>query len=1577
MKIPLSLPLSALCLGIALGALSSNAHAALQGWWKFDEASGTSAADASGLAPANGTLTGGATFQSAAGRFGGAVYLDGTTGYVTMGDIARLEFPAAQSYTLSCWYKPDGDETAAEFQTNNGLMTKGYGLNLGTPAYDSAGYYLMTVYWTTGAGNTTSFFQFDSRQSSAAVTPFRFVTVYQTPDAVVNATWKHFVTVVDRAGAQVRTYVDGTLYSTKAIVAGAGGGQWDMGVNASAFIVGNHLARHTKGWFDDVGVWNQALTPAEITNIYSNGIAGLGDTDGDGLPDVWETTYFGAGNLTQNGAGDFEPDGLTNAQELAYGTNPTLSDTDGDGLSDSAEVNTHLTNPAVADTDGDGLSDGAEVTTHGTNPLLADTDGDNYSDGVEIAAGTNPLLASSFPLPAAYNVHINEFMANSSPKANDATAPLDMDGDSGDWIEIRNNEAVAVNLQGYQLSDNLALPAKYTLPSFSIPAGGYGIVYASDKNRRVNGVQPHTNFQLSGSGKILLSRPSGGGDVVVSQIGTDPVPYPGQHRTISYGPPDNASATAPAYMTTATPGAANNAASVITGFVSDTAFSVDRGIYSASFSTTISCPTPGATIVYTVNGSVPTATNGTQIAPLDALTPPSGAVNIAATTLIRARAIKTGLAPSDTDTQSYIFTADVMSQNAPTPSMGLTGPETMAWGTTGADLSNITAFPGLTFWGINTAIAADAVPDNQFVENDLKNIATVSIVASWKELFGPSAVSGDGGIYPPATGVLNEGIDRAASMELINPDGSVATPNLAQGFQTDGNMHVFGGTSQNRWKSYKLSFRFQCLNDVSYRVYGDAGFNQFDNFVLDSRMNNTWMHPTDVNQRNRGDYVNDQVVADLQNRMSGRGGFRSRPVHLYINGLYWGVYSLHEKPDHHFTSAYYGGDSALWDVFKHSLRPAFTESDPLVNASYVNPALPISKPTVANPTGNSTVQANFEAMLDLLGAGYVAPNPAPDLTVQANYAAAAAKLEIDDFIDYMMVNFVGGNQDWSDKNLYASYYRGGGGKWRFHSWDAEHTFRTGTENFITALGNESNPPGTGQPKTMHNRLKVNAEYKLKFADHIRKHMFNGGALTPAGMTDAFTDHLNLLDSAIRAESARWGHIRASLNGNVAYKKSNWLTRKNSLLVNEGAGTSLLQNRWNLVMAAGTGIFRAEGLYPTTAAPDFSQHGGSVPGGYSLAITNPNGSGTTYYTLDGTDPRLTGGAVNGTAQTYSAPITLGTSFTVRSRVLLGGVWSALNEAFFSVGTVPASAANLVISEFNYNPGNPSGAEITAGFADANDFEYIEITNISANIVDLTGCRFTSGVSYTFDNGSIRELAPGGKLIVAENPAGLAFRHGGGLPITGGFELNTNLSNQGERLTLLAANDVAIKDFTYNDNAPWPANADGLGYSLVLIAPSTNPDHSLPESWRASATATNGTPAGSDISGYALWKSAHGITDDFADGDLDGFANVIEYLFGTDPALAAAAPGVSAAIVPLTIGGVPGSYFTFTFTHAAARDDVSYRVEFSSDLSVWSSATSAVRRVSIVSNLDGTVTETWRSAAPASGDRAFAHIAVSVP
>ena len=44
-------------------------------------------------------------------------------------------------------------------------------------------------------------------------------------------------------------------------------------------------------------------------------------------------------------------------------------------------------------------------------------------------------------------------------------------------------------------------------------------------------------------------------------------------------------------------------------------------------------------------------------------------------------------------------------------------------------------------------------------------------------------------------------------------------------------------------------------------------------------------------------------------------------VHLYLNGMYWGLYNLHERPDDSFADEYYGGDKDDYDVIKHNPAP--------------------------------------------------------------------------------------------------------------------------------------------------------------------------------------------------------------------------------------------------------------------------------------------------------------------------------------------------------------------------------------------------------------------------------------------------------------------------------------------------------------------------------------------------------------------------------------------------------------------------------------------------------------------------------
>ena len=297
-------------------------------------------------------------------------------------------------------------------------------------------------------------------------------------------------------------------------------------------------------------------------------------------------------------------------------------------------------------------------------------------------------------------------------------------------------------------------------------------------------------------------------------------------------------------------------------------------------------------------------------------------------------------------------------------------------------------------------------------------------------------------------------------------------------------------------------------------------------------------------------------------------------------------------------------------------------------------------------------------------------------------------------------------------------------------------------------------------------------------------------------------------------------------------------------------------------------------------------------------------------------------------------------TVRARVRDGsGTWSALNQQDFLVNTEAASTANLVVSELMYHPAPPDAAESGAGFFDADAFEWIELQNTGAQAVDLRGAYFFNGIDFTFPavSNSSTLLPPGGRVIVCNNIPAFRLRYGTGFDafIAGAF--SGTLDNAGERLSLKQPDGTVVVDFTYLDAAPWPADADGTGRSLVLINAAAQPDPALPQNWRPSLS-TGGSPTGSDATTYAAWKTLHGITSDTADTDADGLDSFSEYLYGTGPGVPSTEPLLLSSAASYTTGTPPvsGNHLTFTFERNAAADDILYQMERSPTLAAgaWS-------------------------------------------
>lgn len=257
---------------------------------------------------------------------------------------------------------------------------------------------------------------------------------------------------------------------------------------------------------------------------------------------------------------------------------------------------------------------------------------------------------------------------------------------------------------------------------------------------------------------------------------------------------------------------------------------------------------------------------------------------------MRARAHKPGLGPSRVDTHTYIFWERVKNQVGPLPELGkitTNATETFFWGASGGTVRS-PAGPDLA---VDPTLVGDAVPDaDRFRHDDLKSIPTVSLVTRGQGHVRPAHLR----VQPQrwrhlrrgGGGVANEGVGTGpASLELINPDGDTLNPNAVEGFQVDGRVHVFGGTSQARWKSYKLSLAFKGVEDQSTTVYGPGSAPVQPGFILDARMNQTWLHP-DAGQQAAADYVRDGVMADLHRSLGGHAP-HDRAVHLFINGLYW------------------------------------------------------------------------------------------------------------------------------------------------------------------------------------------------------------------------------------------------------------------------------------------------------------------------------------------------------------------------------------------------------------------------------------------------------------------------------------------------------------------------------------------------------------------------------------------------------------------------------------------------------------------------------------------------------------------
>ncbi|MBT6463504.1 MAG: hypothetical protein HOK49_13295 [Opitutae bacterium] len=1110
-----------------------------------------------------------------------------------------------------------------------------------------------------------------------------------------------------------------------------------------------------------------------------------------------------------------------------------------------------------------------EVSPHPGNVNFVTTAGEGTAEIIPSHSGIYSLHAANEYGESSARVEIlvddkrlepriTEFLAiNDGPL-------LDGDGRKSDWIELYNPSLSDTVLTGWSLTDDITNITKWKFPDGTIIAPDeYSIVFAT--TRLPDAANPdaagylHTNFKLDGDkGFLALVRPDGSiAQQFVSELNNE---YPKQFKSVSWGLSESGTIS---YHPIPTPSAPNGIQ--VIGFVKDTKFSTPRGFYDQPITVEITSSTEGADIWYTLDGSPPSIGMGSIY---------SSPFDISKTTILRAAAFKLGFAPSNIDTQTYVFVDDVVKQ--PANPVGFP----TEWAGKVADYEMDPEVIGETDIFNGTY--------RQSIKDDLKSLPVMSVVMAPEDLFG------NAGIYdhPQADGFAWE---KPASIELFFNDSQ------NKDLQVDCGIRIYGGSSRSPnfpKHGFRLCFRKKYgAGKLKFPLFADQPFgvdatDEFDELILRGGFNNSWAH-WHWHQNPRAQYIRDQFVRDSQLAMgwpSPHGMF----VHLYLNGLYWGLYNPSERPTESFMASYYDGEPEQFDTQN------------------------------VNEAKSGDLQT-WNTMMALANGG---------LGAAEAYGEIQEYLDVDNLIDYMMLNFYVGNDDWDGHNWYAGRKREVGAGYQFFSWDAElsisrHANPPPQPDFDIILNRDrTGLNSNNKPSRLYTKLRDNLEFRVRFGDQVHKHFFNGGVLSTEKVLQRWIARRDQVWPAIVAESARWGDYRRDVlqgGGNTPdqydlfHRDKHYVDHQSWLL------QTYFPQRGTIVLDQ----FRTRQLYPNVAAPEFSQYGGSVETGFILSISNPGGQGQLYFTEDGSDPRAVGGAINATASVYAAPLAITQSGWRKSRVLHNGEWSALNEAWFGL------KLDLRITEINFHP------------AENPDHEFIEITNAGTEVADLSGVMFTDGIQYAFANDTI--LGGGKSLILVVNETAFNARYPG-IPVAGTYL--GRLRNEGERIAL-ATPTAELFTVIYNNKKPWPAATEGKGFTLVLKDLTVDSDPADPSNWRTS-TKPGGSPGEidpdpmQDTDADSLpdsWEFLHFNNLEQtaeSDPDHDGYVNLIELALGSNPEKAT-------SINHPAVGLHEGTHLSLTYRRPINLRDWDYRIEVSSDLNIWNNGHGHIELIS--TTMDG--------------------------
>ncbi|MBP5715507.1 MAG: CotH kinase family protein [Bacteroidales bacterium] len=526
----------------------------------------------------------------------------------------------------------------------------------------------------------------------------------------------------------------------------------------------------------------------------------------------------------------------------------------------------------------------------------------------------------------------------------------------------------------------------------------------------------------------------------------------------------------------------------LSGVVAQTiTFSQKHGFYDAPFSLEIksSANIANATIRYTLDGSEPSPTSPAYTSPIE----------VTGNTLVRAAFVADTGRVTAISTATYLFVEDVLAQS--------NTPE---------------GYP--TTWGKYSQISGTAIADYEMdpemtgdatlrpkIAAGLKTLPVLSIVTDKDNLFSHENDSVRGGIYiftgPPVEDNTGHGWTRPASIELF---GGPQNHDMSS---TCG-LRLHGGHGRLAEKNPKHSFRIVFkeqygAKSLKYKLFDDEKVGKYDQLVVRCHFGNSWQHWDNYN-RQKAQYTRD-VWARRMQRKIGRTSVNALYVHVFLNGMYWGLYNVAERVDDQYGKAHLGGDKEDIDVIKIEEDGGNHIEAADGDLEAWNQLIETARQVAL--AGSDNTAYNRLQGLDADG------NPDPE---------QEPLLDIDGFIDYMIINQYGGNNDWDHHNWYAVRRKGSESQgFQFLCWDSELIIEDPNINVIGKNNGNSFPTG------IFNNLLANAQFSKRYVKRAKELLADDGLLGEESAVQLWDSLYNVIHGALYCEAARWGDYRRDVH----------------------------------------------------------------------------------------------------------------------------------------------------------------------------------------------------------------------------------------------------------------------------------------------------------------------------------------------------------------------------------------------------------------------------------------------------------------